>query len=523
MIANRETPHMRITRLSVGLLGIIAVAGCSTDLTNINHNPNSPTTAPATALFTNSAVSSVSTFQGSFNSLSMTELFSQQIAQIQYIDEDRGHVRSTTIDGLWSGLYSGSLKDLQRVIAMSDSASQPSTAGAARVLQSWIFQNMTDLWGDIPYSKALNGEAGGAAFSPAYDTQKDVYYGLLKTLTDASAAFPAAVSANDPGLSSADPIYKGSPAQWKKFANSLRARLALRMSKADQAKAVTELTAAFAGGLMTSNTDNAKLTYPGDGVYNNPWASNFSTRDDHRMAKTLVDTMVKLNDPRLSIYAQPTTCFSAPTTAGCPAGAPQYAGMQNGLDNSFTATYFNVTSRPGAIFYPGKTAYGTFGTSAGNATPSYLMTFAEVSFIQAECAEKSLGGLTPAQAAGFYNAGVTASITQWGGTAAQAATYLAQPGVAYVPGATGLQQIGLQKWISLFTQGNEAWSEWRRTGFPASIKAGPSMYTDPTVAGQIPQRLLYPSGEQSSNLASLGAAIADQGADLYITKVWWAK
>src|ERR1041385_2883390 len=408
---------MRLNRLSVGLLGVVAVAACSTDLTSINKNPNSPTTAPATALFTNAPVSSISTFQGSFNSLSMTELFSQQIAQIQYIDEDRGHVRPTTLDNLWTGLYSTSLKDLQQVIVMSDSAKQANTAGAARVMQSWIFQQLTDLWGDVPYSAALQGEKAGAAFSPKYDTQKDIYYGLLATLTKASTDMKAGTTANDPGLGSADPIYKGNSAQGEKLAKSLRARLALRMSKADPAKAATELAAAFAGGLMTSNSDNAQLTYPGEGVYNNPWASNFNGRDDHRMAKTLLDTMNKLSDPRLSIYAQPTLCFTAPTTSGCPAGSPQYAGMQNGLDNTYTSTYFNTTSRPGVIFYPGKTAYGTFGTSAGNKTPSFVMTCAEVSFIQAEAAEKGLGGLTPAQAAGFYNAGVTASIAQWGAVA----------------------------------------------------------------------------------------------------------
>jgi len=511
---------MRFTRLSVGLLGIVAATACSTDLTSLNQNPNSPTTAPATALFTNASVSSVSTFGGSFNSLSMTELFAQQIAQIQYIDEDRGHIRPATLDALWSGLYSGPLKDLQKVIVMSDSAVQPSTAGPARVMQAWIFQNLTDLWGDIPYSKALNGEAGGAAYSPTYDTQQAVYTGLLKQLSDASLAMAAGTTVNDPGLGSADPIFKGDDTKWVKFSNSLRARLALRMSKADPAKAATELTAAFAGGLMTSNSDNAQLTYPGDGVYNNPWASNFSGRDDHRMARTLVDTMNKLADPRLPIYAQPTACFTSPTTAGCPAVPAQYAGMQNGLDNTFTSTYFNTTSRPGAIFYPGKTVYGTFGTTAGNKTPNYIMTFAEVSFIQAEAANKSLGGLTPAQAAAFYNAGVTASMTQWGVSAAAAATYLAQPGVAYVGGATGLQQIGLQKWIALFTQGNEAWSEWRRTGNPASIVPGPSMYSD---VPAVPQRLPYPPGEQASNAASLNGAIVDQGADNYLTKLWWAK
>lgn len=503
---------MRFTRLSVGLLGIVAVSACSTDLTSLNKNPNSPTTAPAGPLFTNATQSAVGTMNGSFNTLSMTELFAQHIAQIQYIDEDRGHIRPGTLDALWNALYAGPLKDYQKIIAMSDSTVQPSTSGPARVMQAWVYQNLTDLWGDIPYSKALNGEAAGTAFAPTYDTQKDVYYGLLATLTAASTGMVAGHTVNDPGLGSADMIYASSNAKWIKFSNSLRARLALRMVKNDAAKAATELTAAFAGGMLASNADNAQITWPGDGVFDNPWASNFSGRDDHRMARTLVDTLNKLSDPRLPIYAQPTE--DDPT---------KYAGMQNGLDNTFTSAFFTATSRPGAIFYPGSTVYGTFGTSAGKKTPSYILTFAEVSFIQAEAANRGLGGLNAAQAAAFYNAGVTASMTQWGVSAGAAATYLAQPGVAYVPGATGLQQIGLQKWIAMFTQGTEAWSEWRRTGNPASIVAGPSMYVDASGKLGVPQRLLYPPGEQASNAASLAGAIADQGADLNATKLWWAK
>jgi hypothetical protein len=509
MSANREHIQMKFTRISVALLSVAVIAACQTDLTSLNNNPNSPASAPSGALFTSATRSSAQTMWGSFNTLSMTELFAQHIAQIQYIDEDRGHVRPTTLDALWNSLYAGPLEDYQQIILGADSTSQPSTSGPAKVMQSWVFQNMTDLWGDIPYSKALAGESGPAALKPTYDTQKDIYYGLLKTLTAASAGMAAGTSVNDPGLGSSDPIYKADLTKWIKFSNSLRARLALRMVKNDAAKAQAELTAAFTGGLLASNSDNAKISWPGDGVYDNPWASNFSSRDDHRMAKTFIDTLKSLSDPRLPIFAQPTTANPA-----------VYAGMRNGLDNDSTNIYFNTTSRPGTIFYPGKTTYGTFGTSAGKATPSYIMTFAEVSFIQAEAAERSLGGLNPAQAAGFYNAGVTASITQWGGTSAQATAYLAQPGVAYVPGATGLKQIGVQKWIALFNQGTEAWSEWRRTGNPSTIVPGPFMYAD--VPG-VPVRLPYPSGEQSSNATSLAAAITDQGPDTYLTKLWWAK
>ena len=499
---------MRFTRLSVALGGIAVMAACQTDLTALNNDPNNPVTAPAGALFTNATQSTVSTYQGSFNTLSMTELFAQHIAQIQYIDEDRGHIRPGVIDGLWNAMYVGPLPDYRKVIAQGDAAKQPSTSGPAKIMQVWIFEYMTDLWGDIPYTAALNGEAAGDAFKPKYDTQKDIYYGLLKTLTDASTALKAGTSVNDPGLGSADPIYKGDVAKWVKFSNSLRARLALQMMNADPGKGATELTAALASGVMASNADNAKLSWPGDGTYNNPWSGNFSTRDDHRMSKTFMDTLVALGDPRTPIFAQPAKSGGA------------YAGMQNGLDNTFTATFFNTTSRPGAMFYPGSTSYGTYGTSAGKATPSYLMTYSEVAFIQAEAAERSLGGLLPAQAAGFYSTAVTASITQWGGSAADAATYLAKPGVAYTPGAAGLKQIGVQKWIALFTQGDRAWAEWRRTGNPASIKAGPKMYAD---VPSVPVRLPYPSGEQSTNGKSLTEAVARQGTDNYLTKLWWQK
>ena len=90
--------------------------------------------------------------------------------------------------------------------------------------------------------------------------------------------------------------------------------------------------------------------------------------------------------------------------------------------------------------------------------------------------------------------------------------------MVYVAGATGLKQIGLQKWIALFTQGSEAWSEWRRTGNPASVIIGPQHYSD---VPAIPRRLPYPSNEQSVNAASLAAAIARQGADTYMTHIWW--
>src|SRR4029078_6527289 len=111
-------------------------------------------------------------------------------------------------------------------------ANAPTPAAPGAVMQSWVFLGLTDLWGDIPYSEALKGDVGGS-LKPKYDAQKDIYYGMLKTLTDVSASMKTVTT--DPALGSADPIYKGDIAKWLKFSNSMRARLAMRISKADPA------------------------------------------------------------------------------------------------------------------------------------------------------------------------------------------------------------------------------------------------------------------------------------------------
>ncbi|MES2179408.1 MAG: SusD/RagB family nutrient-binding outer membrane lipoprotein [Gemmatimonadota bacterium] len=499
---------MKYTRRSVALcLAVAATAmACKTDLTGLNVNPNSPTSAPASTLFTQASINAVGRFVGS-GQLSGTALFAQHLAQVQYVEEDRGRLRTETIDGWFTNSYVSELEDYQKVIEQGDANKSANTSGPARVMQSWVFQNMSDMWGDIPYTEALQADKGGP-LKPKYDTQKDIYYGLLKTLTEASASMKAGTT--DAGLGAADPIYKGDMSNWLRFSNGMRLRLALRMQKADASKAAAEMSAAIAapGGLMTTNAHNATLAWPGDGVYDNPYSGTFSTRDDHRVSKTLLDTMIALGDPRVKIYAQPTK--ADPTI---------YAGLQNGLDNATVTPFFNTTSRVGTIFYPGSTTYGTFGSTAGKKTPSVLMTAAEMEFILAEMVERGFAGAS-GTAKSHYDAGVTLSITQWGGTAAEAATYLAKAGVTYVPGATGVKQIGLQKWLSMFTQGTEAWSEFRRTGNPVTIKMGPKAYPD---VPEIPRRILYPSNEQTVNADALNAAIARQGANTYITRIWWDK
>ena len=322
---------------------------------------------------------------------------------------------------------------------------------------------------------------------------------LSKAATDLGT-----VAAGEPTLGSADPIYGGAPASWQKFANTLRARLAMRIVNVDPTTASAELTKAFngPGGVFGSNADNAQLKYPGDGVSDNPIAANLKARDDFRMSNVLMNLMLGLNDPRIPIYAAPTVDF----TNG-KAGAQQYAGMPNGLLTDSAGKYFNIASRPGVIFYPGATAYGTIGGN-GAKQPLVFLTYEELQFIKAEAAERGLGGLAPAAAAGFYNAAITASMQRWSAyvgatqiTPAQIAAYLAQPSVAYQGGVAGLKQIANQKYIALFVDSTILGRVASYVSAEA-IKHGPG-----TTVAYVPRRYYYPTAEVSANGASVAAAI----------------
>ncbi|HEX5437860.1 MAG TPA: SusD/RagB family nutrient-binding outer membrane lipoprotein [Gemmatimonadaceae bacterium] len=491
-----------------GIALAVGMVACHPDqLTSLNTDPNNPTDAPPGPLFT----ASVNTAVGRWLPLSNVGILAQQWAQTTYPQEDEYiNLQADRTSGLFDGPYTGELENLRKIVAKGQALKQPGVYGPAMVLQTWSFENMTDIFGDIPYSDALKGDTTGGSLAPAYDPQKDIYAGFFSALSAATAAM-ASDPAADPGLGSADPIYGGVVGNWEKFANSLHARLAMRLVNVDPATASAELKAAFnaPGGVFTSNADNAKLVWPGDGVNDNPFAENLKLRDDIRLSRTLMNIMVPSNDPRLQVYAQPVVDSSL-----FPNG---YGGMPNGLSQDSAGKWFKLASRPGVMFYPGVTTYGTFGSSAGLATPSYLMTYAELLFIEAEADERGLGGRTPGQAKADYDAAITASLEQWGITDPAAISgFLAEPAVAYKGGTDGLKQIAVQKWVALFMDGVQAWAEWRRTCQPSTVAPGPAAIVD-----FVPRRFFYSNTETSVNAENLNAAIARQGPDNFETRMYW--
>jgi hypothetical protein len=509
---------MRYRWLGLAGLGVAALTlgACNTDdLVRVNNDPNNPTSAPPQPVFTYATRVSMQRFFGR-TPMNMTGpvLTGQHLAESQYPDEDTYlRLDGSVTDFSFIEIYSAHLKNFQAVIDAGQTAGEPLLWGPAQVMRSLIFGHATDVWGDVPYSQALKGDAEEAIILPAYDPQKDIYDGLFSDLSEAVTAIS---SGGVQTLGGADLIYGGDGLLWQRFGNSLRARYAVRLANVDPATAQAQLNAAInaTGGLIQSNADNAQINWPGDGIYDNPWSANNKSRDDHRLSKTLMDQMLPFGDPRVAVYAQPTQCFVNPSGANCPSNPPEYAGLVNGLSADAAGNLAKVTSRPGEVFY--STPDFCVGCSSlnGASFPNFIMTYAEVSFTLAEGAARGwIGG----SAAGYYEQGIRASMEQWGVTDEAAINaYLAQPAIAYQGGTAGLRQIALQKWIALFTDGVEAWSEWRRTCVPETVKPGPE-----AVESSVPRRYQYSITEHAVNAANVEAAIARQGPDVFATRIYW--
>jgi len=445
----------------------VALSACS-DITSINNNPNGPTDVAPPAILSGVIQGAVNGVNG-VNSLNVrgAGLFAQYYAEIQYRDEDRYILRE--VDGGW-GFYSGDLEDAQRMINKGTKEGVPNWDAVGRIMKSYIYSVMTDAMGDIPYSEALKGDT---VLHPKYDSQQDIYTALfadLKTASDEIA--PAGIR-----FATGDLLYDGDMAEWKKFANSLRLRLAMHLTNVDAATAQNEAVAAVDAGVFDSNADNAQLMYLASPPNQNPIFNNAKSRDDYGMSKTYVDSLLSWNDPRLPVFAQPNA-------------SGNYQGLQNGL---LGGPPLSDISRIGAYWRETPNA------------PMALLTYSEVLFLEAEAAQR---GWITGDPATLYNAAITASMQQYGVAAADIAAYLAQPRVQYTA-ATGRTQIAYQKWVSLFMQGMEGWTEWRRTGVPTLVPGPDAMLSAP------PQRLPYATSENVLNKQSLDAAVAAQGFGTY--------
>jgi hypothetical protein len=466
------------------LLGLsLLAASCKKDLEKINKNPNAAAQAQPDYLLTAAIKNTADTYWGTTNTMNSSLLFVQHWAKIQYTEQDRYIFSNSSFQELWSTGYSTSITSLNSIIEQADKAGNPNYKGIALVLRSWVFLLLTDAYGDIPYTQAGNIDQ---YITPEYDSQKDVYLGLLDELKNAAALLDPA--ANE---IAGDILYKGNIVLWKKFANSLRLRIALRIADREPQQAGAVMTALFGqtDPFISSNAENAQLAYL-TSPHQNPVSALFETRDDYRISKSVTDRLLALNDPRLPVYASKT---QTPT--------PQaYIGVPNGLSNGDASNLgFAKTSKPGTYFLTAQ-------------APAVILTYAEVLFNRAEAAAR---GLTNENAAGLYTQAIKASLEQYNIADEAAAEYTAQADVQYDE-ANFKKSIGEQKWLALFGQGLESFSEWRRLDYPVLPPAAEGV-----LHGEIPVRFIYPGTEQSLNGVSYKKAVERQGADLLTTRLWF--
>jgi hypothetical protein len=483
---------MRTSKLFATASALVLAVGasaCDAGLTEINENPNDPETVPADNVFASGISSGVSRAFGANFNMTLTALWAQHMAKIQYIDEDRYDLRDQAVNTHWTAFYSGPLRDFQDVVNSGKDNNRSNVEAQGLVMRSWLFQIMTDAWGDIPYSEALQGTGETRIVTPKYDTQEQVYTGILADLKRANDIITPAGQA----VTTGDLIYDGDVAHWKKFANSLRLRAAMRLSQVNSTLARTEAAAAISAGVFTSNGDNAVLHYTPSAPSQSPLYLNQlgygGQRDDHGVSATMVNTLRTLNDPRLPVYAQP-----APSDG-------QYRGARNGPTDA-DAAQINTISRLGTYFLRPD-------------WPAPLMTYSEVLFLRAEAAQR---GYVAGDAAALYTAAIRASMEMYGVSTASINAYLAQPSVAY----NGLASIAQQKWIALFMNGPEAYAEVRRLNAPTLTPASGSV-----IGPRIPVRIFYPTNEESYNKTNLQAAVARNGGqgipEGLLTPVWWDK
>ena len=461
---------------------LVFVFAACTDISEFNKDTKNPETVPASALIGNATVALFDYMSEPNVNVNNFRLYAQHWAQTTYPDESNYELVERNVNGrAWNTMYATVLRDLKDAKPLIEAdkfltdAEKAAQLGILTVMETFVYSLLVDLFGDIPYSEALAG-----VITPAYDDAAGVYNSIITNLDGAIAALATQSKMAD------DLVYGGDSEAWKKLGNSLKLKLAIRLADSNNAKAKTMAEAAVASGVFTSNGDNFQLGYYSSTPNTNPlWEQLIqSGRSDFVAANTFADALNTLNDPRIPYF------FKNNGANG------EAVGGVYGTSNGFPSN-----SQPGTLLedptWPGK-----------------IMSYTEVLFLLADAAERgfNVGGA----AAGFYHDAITNSIMEWGGSADDAAAYIAQADVNYAtaPG-TWKQKIAMQKWIALYDMGFEAWTTYRVYDWPNLPPAADS--ERPVI-----KRYTYPVTEFSLNGANLDAAITKLGGDDNIQKkVFW--
>ncbi|HKK57870.1 MAG TPA: SusD/RagB family nutrient-binding outer membrane lipoprotein [Salinivirga sp.] len=458
---------------SLLIVGLLMFTACTDDWEEMNEDPNSPTTVPATNLLGNGIRYFGEYYYDAWFNMNNVSTYAGHLGKIQYVDEARYEERESVINAAWQDLYRVAI-DLENAKKFARQEGNPNLEAAALTFQSLVFQIGTDSWRDMPFTDAISGL--NEVTNPEYDEQETIYPALMDSLAKANEMFDPESQRE---LGAGDLLFEGDVIKWQKFANSLRLRMANRIASV-YPDAVTIrsdiLTDDGTYPIMESNDDNAFLYWTVDAPYREPWFADMETRDDHAVATFLIDYLVDNADPRLSVIAYPNK--NDVYNGVVPGVAPDNVGD------------INLYSRIGE----------RYREIADGFTP--FMRYAEVKFIEAEAnADQNA-----------FEEAIIASCVENGIDAGDAASYASGFDV------TVDEDLFSQKWVALFKQGHEAWAETRRTDIPQMDAAPASPYPG---HNRPPFMFPYPTDESNLNSANLAPYAADVVDKFWGKQMWW--
>ena len=466
---------------------VLSLLGCTRSFEEVNTDPDNPSAsmAPLINVLTYSERYASENLFNEWFDINESCGFSGQIAKWMYTEEGYYRFRPNINDNSWTNCYKAAA-NLQYIIDNTEPNSN--LWAVATIFQCQIFQIISDRWGNVPYSQFCKLSEG--IIHPVYDQQSEIYPDLLKKLKTAVSALNE--GADD--LGPADVLMDGDISAWKKYGNALRLRIAARIANvaAADAKAVFEELAA--SGIPESNDDNIFFEAWGN-EYSEPWAAYYLSRKlEYGVSKLMVETLSSLNDPRLPIYAEPTSDYKSGKST------VPYVGYQNGMKTTAnTAAYSPIGDR-----FQNKTGLGGF---------SPWLRSCEVYFAIAYAASKGWNAGMTQKAA--YEKAVTLSLEENGISEEDIAAYLADAG-AYDGTA---EQLFTQWWISLYKNGQEAWSVYRMSGYPTgNILAPDSRYPNHNVP---PMAYSYPDTEANLNGENYAVEAEAEVDYLWGKKMWW--
>lgn len=468
---------------------LLVLASCTKDFEDINTNPNAPINAQPSLLLRQVIYDYGE--QMSYEGFAAGDLLSQYRTALDFNLFGRHDLKSPQLGGNPWPIFYKNLRDNQIIINQSQTTLAFKVyEGPALILKAYFAANLTDLFGDVPYSEAFNGVNG--TVTPKYDLQEDIYLSPNGILDNLNKGIEAINNYSGVQPLEGDLLFNGNLEGWVKFANSLKIKALMRIS--DKMDVAAELQAIFdEGNYISSNAENAVFDFTNTAPNSFRLARlRIGDFNNYVLSETMEEILTNYNDNRIEFFFRP---FGNSTTG-------EYNGLLNGVDATSTSITLADFSLSGTAFRE--------DTSVLDANFS---TAWETSFFLAEAAQK---GIITANAQNLYESGVAQAFEYW--QTDLPANYLTGNAAFNAPGTSQLEQIITQKWIGNVINGYEGWTEFRRTGFPVLKTLQASLNND-----LIPVRMPYPAEEAALNAANYDVAAAATNQNSINVPVWWAE